>query len=175
MSSMNTYEAMFLFDPAAAGDWERTEAEVKRLMERATAELLYCRKWDERRLAYEIDKRKRGIYVLTYFNAPPEKIVDMERDVQLSEMILRVLVLRADDVDIEALNAMESVPFAPVAEDSREYGDRPDRRRGRDDDRDDRRGPRGPRRDSSAAQAVAVENATTTDDNQDTDTDTDEG
>jgi len=28
------------------------------------------RKWDERRLAYEIKKQKRGLYILCYFKAP---------------------------------------------------------------------------------------------------------
>lgn len=100
---MNQYEAMFLFDPTFGASFENCEAEVRRLMERAEAELLFCRKWDERRLAFRIQGRKRGVYVLTYFKTDPAKIAGLERDARLAEDILRVLVLRADGVTPEAM------------------------------------------------------------------------
>lgn len=98
-----TYEAMFLLDAGVATNWDVVEGEINRLMERAGAELLCCRKWDDRRLAYEIKGRKRGFYVLVYFRADPTRIGGLERDVQLSEQILRVLVLRADTVSAEQI------------------------------------------------------------------------
>ncbi len=67
---MNQYEAMFIIDPTFGATFETCEQEVKRLMERAEAELLFCRKWDDRRLAYKIKGRKRGVYVLTFSGAP---------------------------------------------------------------------------------------------------------
>ena len=94
---MNQYEGMFLIDPTFGASFENCEAEIKRLMERAEAELVFCKKWDERRLAYHVNGRKRGVYVLTYFKAKPDKIVSLERDVKFSEAIRRVLVLRADE------------------------------------------------------------------------------
>ena len=105
---MNQYEAMFLFDPTFGGTFENCEKEVGRLMERAEAELLFCRKWDERRLAYKIKGRKRGVYVLTYFKAAPDRIGGLERDAQLSEDVLRVLVLRADHVTADMME--QNVP-----------------------------------------------------------------
>jgi small subunit ribosomal protein S6 len=89
---------MFLFDPTFGSTFENCETEIRRLMERAEAELVFCRKWDERRLAYKVKGRKRGLYVLTYFKSPTGKIAGLERDSQLSENILRVLILRADEV-----------------------------------------------------------------------------
>lgn len=94
-----TYEGLFLVDPGwASNDWEEVVAAVNTLMDRAGAELLNLRKWDERRLCYEIEGRKRGMYILTYFDADPESIAGMERDVKLHELILRALILRADDI-----------------------------------------------------------------------------
>jgi small subunit ribosomal protein S6 len=92
---------MFLFDPTFGNTFENCEKEIRRLMDRAQAEILVCRKWDERRLAYRIKGRKRGVYVLVYFKAPPDKISSLERDVRLSEPILRVLVLRAGELTRE--------------------------------------------------------------------------
>ena len=109
---MNQYEAMFLFDPTFGNSLENCEAEVRRLMERADAEILFCRKWDERRLAYRIKGRKRGVYVLVYFRAQPAKIVGLERDAQLSENILRVLILCADGVTPEMMERAVASPGA---------------------------------------------------------------
>ena len=93
---MNLYEAMFVMDVQTAPDVGAMEGEIKRILGRAEAETLICRRWEDRRLAYEIDGRKRGSYWLTYFNAPTDKVVGIERDVQLSEKVLRVLVLRVE-------------------------------------------------------------------------------
>lgn len=100
---MNQYEAMFLFDPTFGSSFENCEQEIHRLMERAEGEVILCRKWDERRLAYRIKGRKRGVYVLAYIRVKPEKIVPLERDVKLSEIILRMLVLKAEGVTREAM------------------------------------------------------------------------
>jgi small subunit ribosomal protein S6 len=106
---------MFLFDTSKAGDMPAMESEVSRLMQRADAELLTCRKWDERKLAFEIGGRKRGCYVLSYFKAPPEKIADLERDAQLSESVLRLLVLRAERITEEQMKTL-----TPAEEDAAE-------------------------------------------------------
>ena len=95
---MKKYEAMVLFDPAIATDWDKMKAEMDRLMERAGAKVLFSGKWDERRLAYEIRGVKRAVYVLTYFEAEPANIGTLERDMTLSEMIVRSLVVSAEHV-----------------------------------------------------------------------------
>ncbi len=102
---MNTYEAMFVMDSGKAADWQAVEGEIERLTGRAEAELLCCRKWDERRLAYEIGPHKRGCYILTYLRADPSRIAGLERDAQLSEHIVRMLVLRADHVSEEEIRS----------------------------------------------------------------------
>jgi len=110
---LKTYEGMFLFDSTFATDFERVEQEVRRVMERAGAEIVMCRKWDERKLAYEIKGHKRGCYVLTFFRADPNSITGMERDAQLSEPMLRLLVLRAEHMTIEDMEA--TYPSRPAA------------------------------------------------------------
>jgi len=107
---LKRYEAMFLFDNAAFKDWSDVESEVRRLCDRIGAQLQVCVKFDERKLAYEIRGRKRGTYVLTYFDAPPQRIADLERDARLSEMILRHLVLRAHKMTDEALAELRKHP-----------------------------------------------------------------
>ena len=129
---MNQYEAMFLFDPTFAGSFENCEAEIKRIVvDRAEGEIVFLRKWEERRLAYKLKGRKRGVYVLVYFKAPASKITGVERDALLSENILRVLVLRADGMTPELMEKAAAPRAAEPAEgefDGR--GDRGGDRRG---------------------------------------------
>jgi len=92
------YEAMFLIDSAqAASDWDGTMAAVNRVLERADAEIVYLEKWVDRRLAFEIAHKARGTYILCYFKVEGSKIAGIEKDVNLSEQIMRVLILTAED------------------------------------------------------------------------------
>jgi ribosomal protein S6 len=126
---------MCLFDSSVARDWAAIEQEVHRLCDRIGAELLVCVKFDERKLAYEIRRRKRGMYVLTYFEAAPERIKDLERDARLSESILRLLVLRADQVPEEKINELKvwpaETPLQPLSGDGRRHDDYDRGERGR--------------------------------------------
>ena len=95
---MRQYEVMFLMDPQTCTDVASMAEEVRRILDRTGAEVDICRKWEDRRLAYEIKGRKRGSYWLTYFKAAPENLAALERDVQLSEKVLRVLALCCEQV-----------------------------------------------------------------------------
>jgi len=97
------YEAMFLVDSSkAAADWTGIEDAIKHIMDRVEAEIVSMRKWDERRLAYEIKGCGRGTYILCYFKVDGERIRDIERDVQLSEQFMRVLILSAEGREADA-------------------------------------------------------------------------
>ena len=108
--SLQLYEAMFLVEPDVAADWEAAKGMVQRIMDRAKANMLACRLWDERRLAYPINKYNRAVYILCHFRAHGSAISGIERDVQLSEHLLRVLVLRADHITDEELEEIKALP-----------------------------------------------------------------
>ncbi|MFH1616246.1 MAG: 30S ribosomal protein S6 [Planctomycetota bacterium] len=98
------YEGLFLVDSGeAASDWEGVTGTIRRALQRGEARMVSIRKWNECKLAYEIEGRSRGTYILTYFNASGPAISQIEREVQLSERILRVLILRADHVTQEVI------------------------------------------------------------------------
>jgi len=102
------YEAMFLISQGAAADLSGAVDHILNLLSRAGAELIALSKWDERRLAYEIDKQKRGVYLLCYFKAEKGAIAGFERDCNLSETIMRVLVIRADHLTPEEMAATDA-------------------------------------------------------------------
>lgn len=143
---MKTYEGMFLLD-AGQPNFEEAIAPINTVFERNGVEPIQVKKWDERRLAYAIRGRRRGMYVLTYFKADPERIGDIERDVQLSDQIIRVLILAADHLSQEQMQSPTPAETEGVRKDSDaegedgEYrGDRGDdgRRRPRDEDEADK-------------------------------------
>lgn len=110
---MKTYEAMFLLEPSLSGDFAAAEAEIRRILDRAEAKVLGIRNWEERKLAYSIGQNKRGLYVLTYFEAAADKIAGIERDVQLSEKTLRVLILRRERMTAEQIEKAMTAPLPP--------------------------------------------------------------
>jgi len=97
MTKKKLYEAMFLVDSADAGsDWDGVIAAITKILERAEVEIVSMRKWDDRRLAYEIKGTSRGTYLLCYFRSDGQTNQDIEKAVQISERIIRVLILSAD-------------------------------------------------------------------------------
>ena len=62
------YEAMFLVDSAeAASDWEGINQVITGILEKFDAEIVSSRKWDEAKLAYDVNGKGRGTYILCYF------------------------------------------------------------------------------------------------------------
>lgn len=92
---MRTYEGMLLVEPTiAAKEWQRVVDEVERIAKRHGAAVLQVSRWGERKLAYPVKKNNRGTYVLTYFSAPPTVVGKIKADLQLSEVVLRHVILQ---------------------------------------------------------------------------------
>ena len=117
---MKIYEGMFLVDSRKANrDWDAVLAHVNALLQKCGATVHRAGKWAERRLAYPIKKHTRGVYVLTYFETPDQEgvITEINRQAQISDTILRALVLRVKEIPKE-------IPVAPAEEDERSRGRR---------------------------------------------------
>lgn len=118
---MSLYEGMFLMDNRQANrDWEGSIEKVKSILTKHGAEIVRCDKWGERKLAYEIKGRRRGTYVLAYFNATGKTANEVYRECELSEMFLRALVVKVEKIPPEELlKAPEELPVRR----SSSYGD----------------------------------------------------
>jgi len=53
--------------------------------------------WGRRRLAYEIKKKSEGIYAVVDFTAEPATTKELDRQLNLSEAVMRTKVLRAEE------------------------------------------------------------------------------
>jgi small subunit ribosomal protein S6 len=52
--------------------------------------------WGRRRLAYEIDKKTDGIYAVIDMTATPDAVKELDRQLNLNEVVLRTKVIRPD-------------------------------------------------------------------------------
>jgi small subunit ribosomal protein S6 len=136
----NTYEAMFLLGSGHASDLDAATKLVRGMVERHEGKPIVLKKWDERKLAYEIRGEKRGLYIICYFTAPAEAVAPITRDVELSDDVLRVIITKADHLNAEEMAAVEPQPIIPREE--RNPWDRPAW-----EERPDRSAGAGPRRD----------------------------
>ena len=96
---MRLYEGMFIISDTVAGaDWEAAVKHVEDLLKNRGAEILKSEKWEDRKFAYKLKGHKRGAYLLVYFNAPTDSISPMKRDFELSDNVLRTLIVKVDKV-----------------------------------------------------------------------------
>ena len=93
---LNSYETIFIIDASL------DEETVKGLQEKFTSliekngEIESVDEWGKRRLAYEINDKTEGFYVLVNFKADSEFPKDLERQYKITEGILRTIVIRKD-------------------------------------------------------------------------------
>lgn len=93
------YEGLFLFNNSVINSSVATATQIlKEILARAEAEVISISRWDDRKLAFPVDGQKRGLYLLTYFKVRGTQIPNIERDVNLSDQVLRCLILRAEHV-----------------------------------------------------------------------------
>lgn len=119
------YEGMFLMSQStvSAGLGNATDV-VRGMLDRAEAEVLTLAKWEERKLAYPIDGHKRGTFLLSLFKVAPVQIANIERDCNLSEDVVRVMMTRADHMgETEIAEALKAAETAGDAEKLEEQGE----------------------------------------------------
>jgi small subunit ribosomal protein S6 len=61
--------------------------------------------WGRRRLAYEINKKSEGIYAVVDFTANADATVELDRQLKLSEAVMRTKVLRAEEAIAQVATA----------------------------------------------------------------------
>ncbi|GAA4044525.1 MULTISPECIES: 30S ribosomal protein S6 [Agromyces] len=73
--------------------------------------------WGKRRLAYEIDKKSEGIYAVVDFTAESKTTNELDRQLNLSEAVMRTKVLRAEEAiaQVAAVKKAEEAKAAKKA------------------------------------------------------------
>ncbi len=69
----------------------------------------------KKRLAYEIDDLREGVYVVMSFHSEAEPAKELERQLGLNEDVMRALMIRLDKRTLAAAAAAPPAPPAPPA------------------------------------------------------------
>ena len=132
---INSYETMFIVDV------EGGEAAIKTTVDKFTglissnAEIVEVTEWGKRRLAYAINDKPEGYYVVVTFKSEPAFPAELDRIYNIDESIMRSLTLKLDyeavkheqpviaeevsfKAEEEAAPVAETAPEAPVAEET---------------------------------------------------------
>ena len=118
--AQNVYEGMFLLDSARfSRDPEGVSGQITKLVEDAGGEILVSRFWEERRLAYAIKGQRKGVYWLTFFRIDGLNVMELNRQCQLFDAILRHQFIKHDERLVESLvEHAKSGPVVPQTEDA---------------------------------------------------------
>lgn len=110
---MNRYELTYIIDTALE------ETARKALVEKVSALIAanggevekVDETWGKRRLAYAINYKTEGWYVLVTFKAPVELPRELERNLEINESVLRYMVIKL----VEKKSSVKPRPARPVA------------------------------------------------------------
>ena len=96
---MRHYEMVVIITPDVAEDdvEDVVERLIRRPVEGDGGILDEVDSWGRKKLAYPIQKHLEGNYVLTRLQLDPEKTTDLERGLQISEEVLRYLLIRLEE------------------------------------------------------------------------------
>jgi len=78
-------------------DYNKVVAGLKEIIEKGGGAWVNGDKWEERRLAYPIKKKKRGLYIICHFSAPTENVTKIDRQAKLSDLVLRHMITVDED------------------------------------------------------------------------------
>lgn len=130
---MALYEHVFLArQDVSAQQVEAMTETYKAVIEANGGAVTKVEYWGVKTLAYRIKKNRKAHYALFNLDAPAAAIAEMERQMAISEDVLRFMTVRVEELE-EGPSAMLQ---RRDREDRPERGDRPDRgpRRPREDD-----------------------------------------
>lgn len=94
---LNSYETILIIDSTYEED--ATKALISKftsLIEK-NAVLESVDEWGKRRLAYEIQDRTEGYYVLINFKSSPEFPKELDRIYRITDGVLRTIIIRKDE------------------------------------------------------------------------------
>ncbi|MGB9715196.1 MAG: 30S ribosomal protein S6 [Thermodesulfovibrionales bacterium] len=106
---MNVYENIVILN-ASLSD-EETEAAMTRIKEFITSqggEILKISVWGKRKLAYEINKQKRGLYVLLIYKISPAIIKKLEEFYKLFDAIIKFSIIKLSAKQVENLEKTDT-------------------------------------------------------------------
>lgn len=95
--AMRHYELMVIVHPDVAEDGLAATVDAIREWASAAGEVEKIDSWGRRKFAYPIRNLQEGNYILLHLRLEPSAVLELERNLRLSEEVLRHLLVRLDE------------------------------------------------------------------------------
>ena len=99
---MTLYETLFIVHPEKGPRLKEFIEKFKKVIEGQEGSLSQVDEWGLRDLAYRIDKQGKGIYTLLRYRSTGRAVEELERNLKLTDGILRYLTVRAEESEAAA-------------------------------------------------------------------------
>ncbi len=94
---MRDYELAFIIEPNVDSEGvTNTVEKVSKFVEAIDGSVTSVDVWGRRALAYPINNHREGTYVLLKADIQPSSLGDLERNLKLSEDVIRYLLVKAE-------------------------------------------------------------------------------
>ena len=90
---LKKYETIFIINSEVGEESTKALVEKFKTMLETSAQLESIDEWGKRKLAYEIDDKNEGYYVLANFSSEPNFPAELERVYKITEGILKYIVI----------------------------------------------------------------------------------
>ena len=91
---MREYEVMVIVDETAEDKLEAVVERITQIVTAAGGEIANVDRWGKRKLAYEIDHKTEGFYLVATFSAEAEGLAELDRTLSLADEVVRHKVVR---------------------------------------------------------------------------------
>lgn len=114
----NSYETVFILSTKLGEDDTAAMIEKFKALISKHGEVESVDEWGKRHLAYPIAKQTEGYYTLINFKSSPEFTAELDRVYKITDGVLRSLIIRKDEKEVEAAKKAEAKaePAAEVAQ-----------------------------------------------------------
>lgn len=108
---MNIYENIVILNASLSDEEAETAlSKIKELIVNQGGEVLKVDIWGRRKLAYEIKKHKKGLYVLMIYKAPPEAIKKVKDFYRIFDAVVKYMIIKLGPKQVQNLEKSEPVP-----------------------------------------------------------------
>ena len=97
---MTLYETLFVVHPEKGLRMKEFVEKFSKVLEGQGVSAPQVDEWGVRDLAYRIEKQNRGYYTLLRYRATGRAVEELERNLKLTDGILRYMTVRADEENV---------------------------------------------------------------------------
>jgi small subunit ribosomal protein S6 len=95
---MRKYETIFILDPDLEEEQAKGAIEkVKGIITQTNGDILKVEDWGKRKLAYNVEKKAKGHFILIHFSGTPALLSELERNFRVMDAVIKFQSVRLDE------------------------------------------------------------------------------